>query len=410
MSLSLNQKKQNTLKDAIAKPEINLLLCCSRTKLDDSIKKQINILVQQDLNWDYLISLASKHGVLPLLFNSLNNTCQEVIPKEILSKLRCYFQGNVQRNLLLTSQLLKIIEIFEANDIKAIPFKGSILTASVYGNIAFRQFCDLDVLIQQEQTQKAIKILVALGFNLPKTIEDNTIVDKPYVNNSRFLESSQYQGSYDLYNPDTKVAFEMHWSLTNKAFPFPPSFDFLWQNTQPIVLAGKKVPQFKPEILLIYLCTHASKSSHTWSELKWVCDLAELIQSYPDLDWQEVTRLAKLWGCNRVVNIGLLLTHKLLNLELQEDTYQKVNQDEVAKKLSDRVVARIFGQNLTEIEEYFFVINSRERLQDKISCFNNFVFVPTANEWDYVNLPMSLSFLYYLIRPYLLIKKYSSSW
>ena len=396
--------KLNIEQKAIANPEISLLLYCSRTRLNNSIKEKIKYLVAQDLDWEYLISLAARHGLLPLLYNSLNNTCRDALPDSILAELRTYFQTNVQRNLFLTSQLLKYLSIFQANEIDAIPFKGPCLTTSVYGNIALRQFSDLDVLIRKEHVKKATEILIDLGFDAPKVIVEAK--DKPYFQNNIFLESPQHQGSYDLYNPETQVQFEMHWSLTTKAFPFSPTFEYLWQNTESVIFAGRKVPQFSQEILLIYICVHASKPKHTWSELKWVCDLAELIQSNPRLDWQEVDRKAKLWGCDRLVNIGLLLARKLLNLELPEPICLKIDRDKVARELVQEVIDRIFVENLAGIDEHIFVIKSRERLQDKVSCLSNFVFNPTANEWNYIALPNSLSFLYYLIRPYLLAQKY----
>ncbi len=401
-------KQESTEKyNAIDKPEISLLLCCSRTRLNHSIKKQIKLLVKQDIDWQYLISLASQHGVVPLLFNSLNNTCPELLPADILTNLRTYFQVNAQRNLFRTAQLLKFLSIFEANGIDAIPFKGATLTASAYGNMALRQFNDIDVLIRKEHAKKATEILIDLGFNPPQ--KNTEAIDKPYLENNYFLESNEYQGSYDLYNPKTNVAFEMHWSLTTKQFPFSPTFQDLWENTEPVIFAGRKVPQFTKEILLIYLCVHASKPKHTWSELKWICDLSELIQSNPGLDWEKVHQKAKIWGCDRIVNIGLLLAHNLLNLELPEHILLKINQDKVAQRLVKEVVNRIFTKEFMGVDEHIFVVKSRERLQDKIYCLSYFIFAPTAKEWNYIALPKSISFLYYLIRPYRLVKEYLTS-
>ena len=61
------------------------------------------------------------------------------------------------------------------------------------------------------------------------------------------------------------------------------------------------------------------------------------------------------------------------------------------------------------IDEHIFVVKSRERLQDKIYCLSYFIFAPTAKEWNYIALPKSISFLYYLIRPYRLVKEYLTS-
>ena len=129
-------------------------------------------------------------------------------------------------------------------------------------------------------------------------------------------------------------------------------------------------------------------------------------KAYPQLDWSMVNKKAKKWGCDRMVNTGLLLGHELLDLQLPEEIITKINRDSAAKSLVQEVVDNIFTRELTDMEEHIFVIKSKERLQDKIHCLSHLIFSPTAKEWNYIALPKSLSFFYYLIRPYRLIKEY----
>ncbi|GAB4522997.1 MAG: hypothetical protein Tsb0014_00060 [Pleurocapsa sp.] len=403
MTTTLNQK-YTTNNSLIANPEIELLLCCSRTKLTPKIQKQIRALVEQEIDWQYLMQLAAQHGLMPLLFNSLNTTCPTAVPTEILAGLRSVFQRVARRNLFLTAELLKILKIFRDNEIDAIPFKGPTLTASAYGNMALRQFCDLDVLIRKEHCEKATQILVDLGFNLPDKIAQAE--NRPYFQNSYFLESTEYQGSYDLYHPKNGVQFEMHWSLTTKAFPFPPTFQYFWENNEPVRLAGQEVPRFTKETLLIYLCVHASKPKHTWSELKWICDLAELIQSYPDLDWDKVNKQAKIWGCDRAVFLGLSLAQDLLGVQLPKNIISEIAKDQTVAALKAQVKEYIFDKPLKETEEYIFQFKIRSNFCDRISYLINLLFTPTTNEWEYIQLPKSLSFLYYFVRPYRLMREF----
>ena len=73
---------------------------------------------------------------------------QTLFPKTILAQLRESFRSNVQNSLLLTAELLKLVELFAASRINAIPFKGPVLAAAVYKDLSLRQFSDLDVLVQ----------------------------------------------------------------------------------------------------------------------------------------------------------------------------------------------------------------------------------------------------------------------
>jgi hypothetical protein len=403
MTTTSNQKPKNH-HGAIAHPEIELLLCCSRTQLTPEIQDKIKVLVEQEIDWKYLMTLAARHGLMPLLFNGLNTTCPTAIPTEILAGLRSIFQKVAHRNLFLTAQLLKILKIFQANEIDAIPFKGPTLTASAYTNMALRQFCDLDVLVRKEHFTKATQILVDLGFNLPNKIAQAK--ERPYLENSYFLESTEYQGSYDLYDPKNGVQFEMHWSLTTKEFPFPPTFQYFWENTESVKLAGQEVPRFTTETLLIYLCVHASKPKHSWSEFKWICDLTELIRSYPDLDWNKVERQAQIWGCNRAVYLGLSLAQDLLGVQLPQNIISAIAKDKTVAALKAQVKEYIFDKPLKETEEYIFQFKIRSNFRDRVSYLINLIFIPTTKEWEYIQLPKSLSFLYYFVRPYRLMTKF----
>ena len=45
--------------------EDKLLLLCARTQMSDEIKTQILSLVQQDINWDYLLKKSYEHRLTP---------------------------------------------------------------------------------------------------------------------------------------------------------------------------------------------------------------------------------------------------------------------------------------------------------------------------------------------------------
>jgi hypothetical protein len=104
------------------RPEIALLLCCARTRLDSEHIEQIRTLLREDLDWQYLMQAAHAQGVAPLLYRSLQANCLEAVPQTFLSQLRRHFHANALHNLFLASELLKISRLFEAHGIPVIPF------------------------------------------------------------------------------------------------------------------------------------------------------------------------------------------------------------------------------------------------------------------------------------------------
>lgn len=150
----------------ITRPEIELLLCCARTQIDPSTQERIKELLQEKIDWKYLIQTSARHKVMPLLYRSLNTTCPELVPKSILSQLRNFFYTNAQRNLFVTAELIKLLTLFQEHEIPAIPFKGPLLSVSVYGNLALRQFTDLDILIDSKNLLKAKALLLSQEYSL----------------------------------------------------------------------------------------------------------------------------------------------------------------------------------------------------------------------------------------------------
>lgn len=132
---------------AATRPEIELLLCCTRTQINTATAERIKILIQSKIDWAYLIQTATRHGVMSLLYQSLSTTCPEAVPKTNLAQLRDYFHSSAFHNLFLTKELLKLLNLFESHSIPAIPYKGPVLAVSAYGNLSLRQISDLDILV-----------------------------------------------------------------------------------------------------------------------------------------------------------------------------------------------------------------------------------------------------------------------
>jgi hypothetical protein len=403
MTVTLAQASAKTPPN-LDKPEIELLLCCARTKVNSKTAAQIKTLVEQEINWNYLLEIASAHELIALLYHNLNTICPEVVPPAILNQLKNYFETTAQKNLLITAELLKILNLFKTNNIVAIPFKGATLAAFIYGNLAFRQFCDLDILVDERDVPKITELLVSIGYQLPAPLD--AAKEQSYFQYKQFLESKEFQKKYDFIHGKKKIAIDLQWSLTENRISrfFPVDLKHFQKNAKLVSLGGVEVLQFSSEDMLLYLCFHGSK--HCWTSLKWICDVAELIQSQPEINWERVQQQARKWGCDRMLYLGLLLARDLLEINLPEQLNQTIETDKISKVLAEQVKKNLFVKQLTETEKYLFIFRSRKGLLDKFHYLFHILFTPTAKEWHFLPLPQSLSFLYYFIRPLRLLLEY----
>ena len=221
----------------LIRPELELILCCSTNCVGTKTSERIKVLVHEDLDWNYLLEISAPHGVKPLLYWNLNATCPDAVPQSTLSQLRHHFSANVERNMYLFGELLKLLNRFKECGIDAIPFKGPALAISLYGGLEFRQFFDLDILVREQDFLIAKKVLISQGFELKI--------------------SYGYEESF--VSRDNKVEVDLHQSIVENRYRFQPDFERLWQNLEPVSHAGATIASFSPEDLIVILAVQITK-------------------------------------------------------------------------------------------------------------------------------------------------------
>jgi hypothetical protein len=375
------------------KTEVELLLCCARIKIDIATAERLRTLLQEDIDWGYLLQLAFRHGVMPLLYWTLNNTWKEAVPQAFLTQLQNDFEGNTLHNLRRTKKLLELLNLFESNGIKAIPFKGPVLAASVYGNLALRQFGDLDILVSRRDYLKTKNLLISQGYyELPLNLNWEA----------------------QMVHSDSQISVDLHWGITPIERPFRLNFERLWSCLEPVSLAGTTVKSLPPEDLLLILCVQIARNCWEQNErLSQICDISELLRVHSAMDWERVIKQASKLGGKRMLFFGLLLASSLLGTSLPEEISSRVQADPVVKSLVKQVCSRLLNEEYeirNEFEEKRFYLQVRERLQDKLPYFLGrwlyFRIVPNSQDWAFLPLPDSLSSLYYLVKPIRLLGKW----
>lgn len=295
--------------------ESRLLLQCARTHFLESHAEQVAALVKTGIQWSEFQRLAKLHGVSPLVFQNLIAVDSKLIPSAILETLQNYSRISAIFNKLLATELVILIEAFQAKNIIVVPFKGPTLALSVYGALALREFGDLDFFVKQHDLPAARRILISRGY-----------LAKDQAGKEETDAQLQRRIYHTFVNRNGMIHLDLQWIMTGDSFfSFVLDQKVLCQDLQMIDVAGKAIPSFTPENLLIILCVHGTK--HVWECLKWICDVAELIVSHPDLDWDVIDSRSSHLHVRRVVMMGVYLAHyyfqaplpSFLKLELLPD-------------------------------------------------------------------------------------------
>lgn len=377
------------------RPEAALLLCCARTCTESERAEQIKALLREDIDWVYLIRRARLHGVMPLLYWHLNAICPDAVPMAALNQLRDHFRNNTWRSLFLAGELVKLLNLLATNGIPAIPFKGPTLAASAYGNLALRQFVDLDILVRKVDVLRTRDLLVAMGWR-PK-LQLTRAQAEAYL---------KYDCEYNLDRGDGRVLLEIHWGIVPRYFSFPLDIEALWQRLEPISLGDMELPSLSSEDLLLILCVHGTK--HLWQRLEWICDVAHLIDAFQAMDWGRVIEQSRTLRSERMVLLGLYLGGDLLGAGLPNEIVKRMHADAVATSLARQVREQLFRDTEVppgDFKSSLFHLRARERLQDRLWYCFDFAITPTIKDWAVMPLPGPLFCFYYLVRPVRLAAK-----
>ncbi len=376
----------------ITQPELELLLYCLRPQPDPT---RLKLLAAEPLNWDYLIDLAFGQGVLPLFFSSLEAICPEQVPPVHFERLRQLFKLNLINTLSLSGELTRLAPQFDKAKILFLVLKGPTLAQMAYGDITLRQYTDLDLLVKENQLQAARKLLITDGF-------------RPKPDLTPFLQAKYTRLRYeqDYWKAGGNSLVDLHWSVLPRGFSFSPDPLIVWDKPCQIEVAGAQVWTLSPENLLLYLCAHAAK--HDWQSLSFVCDIAWLIHSQPQLDWELVLVRAGKFGTAPMLLTGLWLAHRMLAVPLPQNIIRKLEGNMSVEEIAERAEVLMLGATpnpLRRFLRYNLYLKSMENLQDKAHFWINETLQPTSLEWQLLPLPARLYPLYYLLRPLRLAAK-----
>ncbi len=334
------------LPEMAARPaEHNLLLACTTASRDDRRAARVLEAVHRDLRWDYVIQLAERHWVMPLLAWHLLPNPGGVIPAWVVAALRCRFRDNASWSLRHTAGLLEVMEALESAGIEAAAWKGPALALTAYGHLGLRAFADLDVLVGANDLEAAASALAGLFQPRPRP---PNLTEWPFVRR------------------DGGMILELHWGPA-------PSVGGAWAPTtlrrERLRVGGKTIPHLAPSDLLVTLCVHGGK--HRWERLLWIVDVAELLRRRPDLDWHRVDELAEQRGLRRLVFLGVQLARDLLGAPVPASQLSRIDTEPAVSRLASVVTRHLFeapkaSQGFEYLRSHGFQVTTRERVRDKL--------------------------------------------
>jgi hypothetical protein len=387
---------QDTVENATAVDAEWRLLLAACSQLPREEKQALFESFRNAVQWNRVWELADRHNLQPLLYEALANA-GNLIPSREMKVLEKLHQTNIHKSLLVARELVRIAAHLAEAGIEAIPYKGVALAQFLYGDIALRQAGDIDLLIRSRDLPRVRSSLRELGY-------------APHVSFSPAQERAYLKAGYECAFDGAAGPnlLEVQWAVQPRFYAVDLPQDELFHRAMTFTVAGHRINALSPEDLFIVLSLHAAK--HLWGRLIWVCDLAQIV-NLPTLNWDWIAKQSKKLGIVRILRIGLLLAHRLLQAEIPNQA-DALGEDAVAPLLALKIERDIKDSSVCDPESlaYFkMMLRIRERPTDRLRFVTRLAFTSGPGEWTTIRLPGPLFPLYHLVRFYRLGRKMVTS-
>jgi hypothetical protein len=382
------------------RPESDLLLRLVRIAIATDVGANPAPPGGEHIDWKRLLHVALEHGVMPLLARGLQR-CPQAAPLSVRRHIAHVFRVNAQHNLRMMGELIEVLRALESGGVRAVSLKGPALAVALYGDVAMRQFNDIDVLIPISDRSRAQAVLVERGYRFGPADETAVVARRA--------------------TPEGDITLDLHWEFAERRYRFRMSNAF-WERLERRSLGPLTSWQPAPCDYILFLCAHPA--THCWSRLGWISDLAMFVRIHRDtLAWPRTLEIARELGAERLFLIGMHLAADLLRLQVPRAVICSPTNGGATATVAGEIRTRLFleagnPRRLTGsyglVEASWLYMRCRERLGDKAAYVTYLVrlsldtwsITPNTNDRAIVSLPAAIAFLYYVIRPIRLTVKY----
>ena len=338
---------------------------------------------------DGLAALAMRHRVRGLLLRGGERAAQEDPsgPLVVLAeKLREGSAGSgvvVRRAMAQLFELRRLATNLDAREVPFLVLKGLPLAQRLYGDPFVREAVDIDLLVAPQSFAPARQAVLAAGFRPAKSF-DETPARRRWAQLVRKEETFLRNG----------VRLELHRRILGNPHYFDAPFAVCHERRAWVTIGGDRYPTLAPEDDLLYLMCHGA--GHGWRQLKWLCDVALHLRRCDEAELARAAARCEQAGIGAVWSSALAACRALGVAPPVADMVADRRGRAVARMLPEMWRS---GRWPPFWRKVALRVALKPSLRFAAHELARLVVVP--EDWQRVNLPDRLFYLYFLLRPWL---------
>ena len=308
-----------------------------KTKIIEELITQIS-----NIEKKRLIFILRRHRLLSIFYTSF--FLKKFIPN-LKDNLRVNYILNLQQNLSQIN-LLKVIQItFNENNIDFLLFKGIATSIKNYQNPYSRGIGDIDIFIEKDNLEKAIKVLSKIGFKLHEDYHYPKKIDSIF---GRLFLLMCHEITLIRKKNSAFQQIDLHWRLspTRKNIP---NFQEAWEERQQININNIEMNSLSLKHSFINSCAHAAKD-------QWMCirNLIDIYQFAKKLDKNVLNKLKEIRFIRMSLFASYLITNdNTININSRNYNFLKFYVKKISE-IKQSFGRRVFGKGKWSIKVRIF--------------------------------------------------------
>jgi hypothetical protein len=291
-------------------PETELIkAACRKIVFNNRVPKKDISFGKKPVDWDVLIRLLEIHDLAPFFYMAFKEK-REYIPEEVFNRVRDRYYYAVADNLKKRKEFFSIRDAFVAAGIQMVPIKGIALLDSIYDSDLTRPMTDIDILVRENDIERARMALRALGYRERLLgLKESYWLDKQC--HLEFTKRDSNKVSY---------LTELHWAvdLKRKNDPLLPEAWFRLKTVSGVTV-------FSPEDNFFIAALHKRRFGRTLG-LKDVMDAAMILDRFKEaFNWGYILDEADRGGMNSALFFMVSQVKFLLGAEIPEEDRIKIS-------------------------------------------------------------------------------------
>ncbi len=296
------------------RPEEKLLVMAARVRLLPAEREALRESLLQDVAWDRLVPTAAALGLVPLLHRTFAmDEFRDRVPPAVRAALARGAHSAACMMAIQMEGLDLAVAALRRAGIEPVLLKGAALALTLYEQPALRPMQDLDLLVRQEEVERAAGVLTELGLRAIRTSRGRDFYDA-------------HHHAVPMIDSGGRLLVEIHRGIARPAAGLYVDPAPLIEWAAVVESNGRRYRVLSLEDQFLHAAIHLSHTDRFIGKLRDLLDIDALVDSAKDLDWGTILEAARSSTASRSLYTTLDLSRRLLGTPIPREVLSELSR------------------------------------------------------------------------------------